>query len=71
MLNHDEKDYKLWLNSKGGLHREEQQYGVWMRATMERFYKSQPVTYHKGNSECYNGYYTTEDYAIASDYRSG
>ena len=47
VLNHDEKDCKLWLNSKGGLHREEQ-YRVWMHATMERFYKSQPMTYHGG-----------------------
>ena len=47
VLNHDEKDCKLWLNSKGGLHREEQ-YRVWMRATMERFYKSKPMTYHGG-----------------------
>ena len=38
-LNHDEKDCKLWLNSKGGLCKEEQ-YRVWIRATMERFYKS-------------------------------
>ena len=40
VLNHDQKGCKLWLNSKGSLRKEEQQYGVWMRATMERFYKS-------------------------------
>ena len=49
VLNHDEKDCKLWLNSKGSLRRKEQQYRVWMRATMERFYKSQLVTYHGGS----------------------
>ena len=44
LLNHDKKDCPMWLRSKGSLRKEEQQYGGWMRATMERFYKSQPIT---------------------------
>ena len=44
LLNHDEKDCPMWLRSKGSLRKEEQQYGGWMRAMMERFYKSQPIT---------------------------
>lgn len=34
LMNHDEKDCKLWTNSKGTLNREEQQYGPWLQATM-------------------------------------
>ena len=48
LLNHDEKDCPMWLRSKGSLRKEEQQYGGWMRATMERFYKSQPITKQGG-----------------------
>ncbi|KAK7858174.1 uncharacterized protein CFP56_013819 [Quercus suber] len=48
LLNHDEKDCSLWLRSKRSLRKEEQQYGGWMRATMERFYKSQPIIKQEG-----------------------
>ena len=36
LLNHDEKDYKLWVCSKGTLRKEDQQYGVWLKASQER-----------------------------------
>lgn len=41
ILNHDEKDCKLWLRSKCTLRKEEQQYGAWLRASMERHQKNQ------------------------------
>ena len=37
IMNHDEKDCKLWVSSLGTLQKEEQQYGAWMHATIERF----------------------------------
>ena len=36
LLNHDEKDCKLWICSKGTLRKDEQQYGAWLRASTER-----------------------------------
>ena len=36
LLNHDEKDCKLWIRSKGTFRKEDQQYGVWLKASLER-----------------------------------
>ena len=44
MLNHNQRDCKLWLNGNGTLRKEDQQYGAWLRASTEKFYKSTPVT---------------------------
>ena len=35
LLNHDERDYKLWVHSKGTLRKEDQQYGVWLKANLK------------------------------------
>ncbi|KAL0004792.1 hypothetical protein SO802_012353 [Lithocarpus litseifolius] len=35
-LNHDDKDCVLWISSKGSLRKEDQQYGVWLRASTEK-----------------------------------
>ncbi|XP_050290323.1 uncharacterized protein LOC126728565 [Quercus robur] len=35
-LNHDDKDCVLWINSKGSLRKEDQQYGVWLRASTKK-----------------------------------
>jgi len=48
-LNHDERDCKLWLNSKGTLRKEDQQYGAWLRATTTQFYRSFPTPQQEGN----------------------
>uniref|UniRef100_A0A7N2MKR5 DUF4283 domain-containing protein n=1 Tax=Quercus lobata TaxID=97700 RepID=A0A7N2MKR5_QUELO len=36
LLSHDERDCKLWVRSKGTLQKEDQQYGVWLKANLER-----------------------------------
>ncbi len=36
LLTHGERDCEKWLRSKGPLRREEQQYGPWMRASVEK-----------------------------------
>lgn len=40
VLNHDERDCKLWLNSNGTSRKEDQQYGAQLRASMEKFQRS-------------------------------
>ncbi len=35
-LTHGEKDCEMWLKHKGELRREEQQYGAWLRASVEK-----------------------------------
>lgn len=42
LLNHDEKDCKLWIRSKCTLRKEEQQYDAWLRSTMERLQSTHP-----------------------------
>ena len=32
LLNHDDKDCKTWLDSDGTLNKDDQQYGLWLRA---------------------------------------
>ena len=32
LLNHDEKDCKAWFDSDGTLNKDDQQYGLWLRA---------------------------------------
>ena len=46
LLNHDEKDCKLWIHSKGTLRKDEQQYGAWLRASTERNQKSHVQSAH-------------------------
>ena len=36
LLNHNERDCKLWVHSRGTLKKEDQQYGVLMKASLER-----------------------------------
>ena len=36
LLNHDERDCKLWVCSKGTLQKEDQQYGVWLKTKIGR-----------------------------------
>jgi hypothetical protein len=36
MLTHGDRDCDRWLRSKGTLRREEQQYGAWLRAVVDR-----------------------------------
>lgn len=48
-LNHNERDCKLWLNSKGTLRKEDQQYGAWLWATTTQFYRSSPTPQQEGN----------------------
>ena len=49
VLNHDERDCKLWLNSNGTLWKEDQHYGAWLRASMAKFQRSQPTMPHEEN----------------------
>ena len=36
MLTHGDRDCDRWLRSKGTLRQEEQQYGAWLRAAVDR-----------------------------------
>lgn len=42
-LNHDDKDCVLWISSKGSLRKEDQGYGVWLRASIEKPQRVQVV----------------------------
>ncbi|KAK7817810.1 hypothetical protein CFP56_042398 [Quercus suber] len=42
VINHDEKDCRMWVSSQGTL-KEDQQYGAWLWATTERFQVSYVV----------------------------
>ena len=35
-MTHEERDYAVWLQGKGKLRKEDQQYGEWLRADMVR-----------------------------------
>ena len=50
IMNHNEKDCKLWVSSLGTLQKKEQQYGAWIRATIEWFQVHHVVK----NDEDYN-----------------
>ena len=50
IMNHNEKDCKLWVSSLGTLQKEEQEYGAWMHATIKRFQVHHVVK----NKEDYN-----------------
>ena len=42
-LDHDENDYRLWIQSNGSLSRDEQQYGPWLQANPDCLQKPQVV----------------------------
>lgn len=50
VLNHDEKDCKIWVRSRGTLKKEEQQYGAWMRDFTGRFQVAHAVQNKSGQN---------------------
>ena len=51
-LDHDEKDCCLWIQGKGSLSRDTQQYGPWLRASSDRLQKPQVVRVHGHDTQC-------------------
>ena len=51
-LDHDEKDCRLWIQSKGSLSRDIQQYGPWLRASSDRLQKPQVVRVRGHDTQC-------------------
>ncbi|KAK9984749.1 hypothetical protein SO802_034274 [Lithocarpus litseifolius] len=60
-LTHDEKDYRLWIQSNGSLSQDSQQYGPWLRAGPDRLQKPQVVKVgtHGPQQSLYGAAYTT------------
>lgn len=42
-MDHDERDWMLWIRSKEALRVDEKQYGLWLRASQERLQRLQMV----------------------------